>query len=113
MKVHAQPHTKLNEKGEIVHSEVNWHDRRKLETYVEEMGSADRIFGSAKVQKIQDDVVRLWNVVKSEPEISDGQQNRIKALYCGVVRSQRRDLDNCPCPGVPRSRRASSQLLYH
>jgi hypothetical protein len=29
-----------------------------------------------------------------------------------VGRSQRRALDNCPCPGVPQSRRASPRLLY-
>jgi len=32
---------------------------RKLEAYVEEMASTDHISGSANIQKIQDDVVKL------------------------------------------------------
>ena len=84
---------------------------RKLEAYVEEMASPDQISGSVNIQKIQDDVVKLWNVVKSQPEISEEQKNRIKALYDGVVRSLRKAPDSRPRPGVPRSRRSSSQFL--
>jgi fatty acid synthase subunit alpha len=83
----------------------------KLEAYVEEMASADQISGSVNIQKIQDDVVKLWNVVKSQPEISEEQKNRIKALYDGVVRSLRKAPDSRPRPRVPRSRRSSSQFL--
>ncbi|KAI9439787.1 fatty acid synthase [Lactarius indigo] len=105
------PHTDITEKGEIVYSEVNRENVRKLEAYVEEMASADQISGSVNIQKIQDDVVKLWNVVKSQPEISEEQKNRIKALYDGVVLSLRKAPDNRPRPGVPRSRRSSSQFL--
>jgi 3-oxoacyl-ACP reductase-like protein len=83
----------------------------KLEAYVEEMASADQISGSVNIQKIQDDVVKLWNVVNSQPEISEEQKNRIKALYDGMVRSLRKAPDSRPRPGVPRSRRSSSQFL--
>jgi fatty acid synthase subunit alpha, fungi type len=105
------PRTEITEKGDIVYSEVNRENVRKLEAYVEEMASADQISGSVNIQKIQDDVVKLWNVVKSQPEISEEQKNRIKALYDGVVRSLRKAPDNRPRPGVPRSRRSSSQFL--
>jgi fatty acid synthase subunit alpha, fungi type len=105
------PHTEIMEKGEIVYSEVNRENVRKLEAYAEEMASADQISGSVNIQKIQDDVVKLWNVVKSQAEISEEQKNRIKALYDGVFRSLRTAPDNCPRPGVPRSRHLSSQFL--
>ena len=105
------PHTEITEKGDIVYTEVNRKDVRKLEAYVEEMASADQISSSANIQKIQDDVVKLWNVVKSQPEISEEQKNRIKALYDGVVRSLRKAPDSRSRPGVPRSRRSSSQFL--
>ncbi len=94
-----------------MYSEVNRENVRKLEAYVEEMTSADQISGSVNIQKIQDDVVKLWSVVKSQPEISEEQKNRIKALYDGVVLSLRKAPDNRPRPGVPRSRRSSSQFL--
>jgi hypothetical protein len=41
--------------------------------------SADHIPSSVNIQKIQDDVVELWNVVKSQCEICEGQKNHIKA----------------------------------
>ena len=78
---------------------------------MEEMASSDNIPGGINIQKVQDDVLRLWNVVKSQPEISDEQKNRIKTLYEGVVRSLRKGPDSRPRPGIPRSRRSSSQFL--
>lgn len=87
---------------------------RKLEAYLEQMpgASADHISESISIQKIQDYVVKLWNVVKSHPKIREGQKNRIKALYDGVVRSLRKTPDRRPhSSSVPRSRRSSSQFL--
>ena len=55
--------------------------------YVEEMASGDTVSGSVNMEKVQDDVLRSWNVVKSQPGISQEQNNLIKALYEGVVRS--------------------------
>ncbi len=104
------PHTEITEKGEIVYSEVNRENVRKLEAYVEEMASADQISGSVNIQKIQDDVVKLWNVVKSQPEISEEQKSRIKALYDGVVRSLRKAPDNRPL--LHLKRRVGTQWEY-
>jgi fatty acid synthase subunit alpha len=98
-------------RGETIYSEVNWENVHKLEAYVEEMVSVDNISGSVNIQMIQDDVIKLWNVVKSQPEISKEEKNCIKALYDGVVRSLRKVPDNRPCPGVPRGHRSSSQIL--
>jgi hypothetical protein len=67
------------------------------------MASAEQISGSVNIQKIQDGVVKLWNVVKSQPEISEEQKNRIKALYDGVVRSLRNAPDSRLRPGSLRA----------
>ncbi|RPD59601.1 fatty acid synthase [Lentinus tigrinus ALCF2SS1-6] len=104
------PHTEVTEKGDIVYKEVVRENVRKLEAYVEEMASGDTI-ASTNVQKIQEDVLKLWNVVKSQPEISEEQKNRIKALYEGVVRSLRKRPESRTRHGAPRSRRSSSQFL--
>jgi hypothetical protein len=72
------------------------------------MASAYQISGLVNTQKIQDDVVKPWNIVKSQPEISEEQKHRIKALYDGIIRSLRKAPDNRPRPGVPRSHRSSS-----
>ena len=39
--------------------------------YVEEMASADQMSSSVNLQKILDGVIKLWNVVKSQLEISE------------------------------------------
>ena len=82
---------------------------RKLEAYVEEMARSDTVSGAVNIQKVQDDVMKLWTIVKSQPEISDDQKNRIKALYEGFVCSLRTKGAE-PRPRTPRSRRSSSQF---
>ncbi|KAJ7077160.1 fatty acid synthase [Mycena belliarum] len=104
------PHTEVTSKGEIVYSEVVRENVRKLEAYVEEMASGDTVSGAVNINKVQDDVVKLWNVVKSQPGISQEQKNRIKALYEGVVRSLRKAPETRP-RNAPRTRRSSSQFL--
>lgn len=93
-----------------MYSEVVRENVRKLEAYVEEMASADTVTGSVNIEKVQDDVVKLWTLVKSQPGISQDQKNRIKALYEGVVTSLRKGPEPRPRT-TPRSRRSSSQFL--
>jgi fatty acid synthase subunit beta len=104
------PKTEVTAKGDIVYSEVVRENVCKLEAYVEEMASGDTISGSVNIQKFQDEVLKLWTVVKSQPGISQEQKNRIKALY-GVVRSLRKDLEPTHTHATTRSRRSSSQFL--
>ena len=106
------PHTEVTAQGDIIYKEVVRENVRKLEAYVEEMASGDTIAQPSNIQKIQEDVLKLWNVVKSQPEISEEQKNRIKALYEGVVRSLRtKRSESRTRSGAPRSRRSSSQFL--
>ena len=74
------------------------------------MAIGDTVSGTVNIQKVQDDVLKLWAVVKSQPGISQEQKNRIKALYEGVVRSLRKGPDPRSRVGT-RSRRSSSQFL--
>ncbi|KAF8525925.1 hypothetical protein BU17DRAFT_74311 [Hysterangium stoloniferum] len=104
------PRTEVTASGDLVYSEVVRENVRKLEAYVEEMASGDTISGNINIQKVQDDVLKLWNVVKSQPGISQEQKGRIKALYEGVVRSLRKGPDPRPRIGT-RNRRSSSQFL--
>jgi fatty acid synthase subunit beta len=100
----SRNHCALHCLSEVVHENV-----RKLEVYVEEMASGDTVSGSINIQKVQDDVLKLWSVVKSLPEISSDQKNHIKSLYEAVVCSLHNNPD--PSPRTPRSRRSSSQFL--
>ncbi|KAF7374647.1 Fatty acid synthase subunit alpha [Mycena sanguinolenta] len=104
------PHTEVTAKGDIVYSEVVRENVRKLEAYVEEMASGDTVSGAVNINKVQEDVLKLWTVVKSQPGISQEQKNRIKALYEGVVRSLRKGPEPRP-RAASRQRRPSSQFL--
>jgi fatty acid synthase subunit alpha len=102
------PHTEVTEKSDIVYSEVFRENVRKLEAYVEEIASGDTI-STVNIQKVQDDVLKPWTVVRSQPRISQEQKNRIKALYEAVVRSLRKGPEQARTR--TRSRRSSSQFL--
>ena len=53
----------------------------------------------------------MWTVVKSLPEISNDQKNRIKALYDGVVKTRLTvPKPQSPLIGGTPSRRSSSQV---
>ena len=103
------PHTEVTGKGEIKYSEVVRENICNLEAYVKEMASGDTVSGTVNIQKVQDDVLKLWSVVKALPKISSDQKNRIKSLYEGVVRSLNNP-DSNP-RSTPRSRCSSSQFL--
>lgn len=60
------PKAEVTAAGDIVYLEVVRENVRKLEAYVEEMASGDSISGSVNIQKVQDDVLKLWLVVKSQ-----------------------------------------------
>ena len=76
------------------------------------MAAVDTVASNVNVQKVQDDVAKLWTVVKTLPGISDDQKHRVKSLYEGVVRSlYAQKSDPRPRAPVPRARRSSSQFL--
>ncbi|KAF9532470.1 fatty acid synthase [Crepidotus variabilis] len=106
------PKTEITDKGDIKYTEVVREKVRKLEAYVEEMASGDNVSGAVNIQKVQDDVMKLWSVVKSLPEISDDQKNRIRSLYDDVAKSlqQTSEIPESP-PSGSRSRRSSSVFL--
>ena len=72
--------TEVTEKGEIEYSVVVRKNVHKLEAYVEEMANSDTVSRAVNIQKVQDDVLKLWSVVKALPEITNDQKNCIKAL---------------------------------
>ncbi|KAF9518450.1 hypothetical protein BS47DRAFT_1420879 [Hydnum rufescens UP504] len=66
--------------GNIIYMEVVHKNVRKLEAYVEEVAMGGATPHAVNIQKVQDDILKLWNIVKSQPEISQEQKNRIKVL---------------------------------
>jgi fatty acid synthase subunit alpha, fungi type len=73
------------------------------------MASGDIVSDSVNIQKVQDDVLKLWSVVESQPSISLEQKNRIRTLYQGIVRALRKGLES---RGVTsRNRRPSNPFV--
>ena len=101
----------MTAQGDVIYSEVVREGVRKLEAYVEEMATGGPPPTAVNIEKVQEDVLKLWNVVKSQAEISQEQKNRIKALYDGVVRSLRKSTTPETRRIAPRTRRSSSQFL--
>ncbi|KAH8822971.1 fatty acid synthase [Flagelloscypha sp. PMI_526] len=105
------PKTEVTEGGDILYSEIVRENVRKLEAYVEEMASTDPVEASPNIEKVQDDILKLWSLVNSQPGISQEQKNKIRALYEGVASSLRKNGDLTPPTGSQKSRRSSSQFL--
>ena len=105
------PKMEVTPKGDIVYSEVVRENVHKLEAYVEEMASGNTISDDTNIQKVQDDVLKLWTIVKSQPGISQEQKNCIKGLYEGVVQSLRKCVEPARPHISPRIHRSSSQFL--
>jgi fatty acid synthase subunit alpha, fungi type len=55
--------------GDMIYSEVVRDKVRKLDAYVEEMSKAEPATGEVNIHKVQDDVMKLWTTVKTQPEI--------------------------------------------
>ncbi|SPO24499.1 related to fatty acid synthase, beta and alpha chains [Ustilago trichophora] len=112
--VHAPtaPHTEIDARGNIAYSEVKRAGVRKLEAYVKEMAAGSRLLGAGSqvnLDKAQENVAKLWTLIRNEPSVSKLSKATIKSLYSEVVRSlgparQAR----APARQAPRSRRLSS-----
>ena len=107
------PKVEINEKGDIIVTEVVREGVRKLEAYVEEMSSSNAVNTSINVDKVHASVLKLWNVVQSQPGISEEQVSRIKDLYNSVINSlsTKGPETKLKAAPQPRTRRASSQFL--
>ncbi len=112
--VHAPtaPHTEIDSRGNIAYSEVKRVGVRKLEAYVKEMAAGSRLLGAGSqvnLDKAQENVAKLWTLIRNEPSVSKLSKATIKSLYSEVVRSlgparQAR----APARQATRSRRLSS-----
>lgn len=55
----------MTRSGDIIYSEVIREGVRKREAYAKEMATGDPSLSAVNIDKVQEDVLRLWNVVKS------------------------------------------------
>jgi len=107
------PNVEISKNGDIIVTEVVREGVRKLEAYVEEMSSTNAVNAPMTIDKVHASVLKLWNVVQSQPGISEEQVSRIKDLYDSIINSLN---TKGPEPKLkaapqPRTRHASSRFL--
>ncbi|GAA5980800.1 hypothetical protein JCM11641_002656 [Rhodosporidiobolus odoratus] len=108
------PKTTVTAKGDIVVEEVTREGVSRLEKYVAEMAAGSKVtVQSVNLDKVQDQVEKLYKLVKSQPQISKQHMQSIKSLYAEVVRGLGKDAGLAPPKAkiAGRTRRPSSQFL--
>ena len=81
------PHTTIDARGNLVYEEVPRASVRKLEHYVREMADGGKISEYGNRTKVQNDLSRIYKLIKQQHKLSKSSQLEIKTLYADVIRS--------------------------
>ncbi|KAH6716029.1 fatty acid synthase-like protein [Leptodontidium sp. 2 PMI_412] len=81
------PHTTIDARGNLSYSEIPRTSARKLEHYVREMADGGKISEYGNRTKVQNDLSRIYKLIKQQHKLSKSSQLQIKALYGDVIRS--------------------------
>lgn len=64
------PKTEIDAKGSIIYTEAKRAGVRKLESYVKEMAAGTRVGPQVNVDKAQENINKLWTLIRNEPSVS-------------------------------------------
>ncbi|KAL9127698.1 MAG: hypothetical protein Q9217_003471 [Psora testacea] len=81
------PHTAIDGRGNLDYAEIPRSSARKLEHYVREMAEGGKITEYGNRTKVQNDLSRIYKLIKQQHKLSKTSQLQIKSLYENVVRS--------------------------
>ena len=81
------PHLDIDARGNINYTEVPRASVRKLEHYVREMAEGGKLSEYGNRTKVQNDLQRIYKLIKQQHKLSKSSQLQIKSLYANVVRS--------------------------
>ena len=81
------PHTTIDARGNLEYEEVPRASVRKLEHYVREMADGGKISEYGNRTKVQNDLSRIYKLIKQQHKLSKSSQLQIKQLYGDVIRS--------------------------
>ncbi|KAJ4305319.1 beta subunit of fatty acid synthetase [Kalmusia sp. IMI 367209] len=85
--VPTAPHLDIDAKGNMNYSEVQRPSVRKLEHYVKEMAEGGKLSEYGNRTKVQNDLQRIYKLIKQQHKLSKSSQLQIKSLYSNVIRS--------------------------
>ena len=81
------PQTTVDARGNLTYAEVPRESARKLEHYVREMAEGGKISEYGNRTKVQNDLSRIYKLIKQQHKLSKSSQLQIKSLYENVIRS--------------------------
>ena len=81
------PQTTVDMNGNLEYKEVPRPSVRKLEHYVREMADGGKISEYGNRTKVQNDLGRIYKLIKQQHKLSKSSQLQIKSLYENVIRS--------------------------
>jgi len=81
------PHVEVDARGNINYSEVPRPSVRKLEHYVREMAEGGKLSEYGNRTKVQNDLQRIYKLIKQQHKLSKSSQLEIKSLYGNVIRA--------------------------
>ncbi|KAF7856304.1 hypothetical protein EAF04_009832 [Stromatinia cepivora] len=81
------PHTTIDARGNLEYAEIPRSSVRKLEHYVREMADGGKISEYGNRTKVQNDLSRIYKLIKQQHKLSKASQLQIKNLYGDVIRS--------------------------
>ena len=81
------PQTTIDGRGNLDYAEVPRTSARKLEHYVREMADGGKISEYGNRTKVQNDLGRIYRLIKQQHKLSKTSQLEIKSLYVNVIRS--------------------------
>ncbi|KAI9683884.1 MAG: 3-oxoacyl-[acyl-carrier-protein] synthase [Trizodia sp. TS-e1964] len=111
------PQTTIDARGNLAYAEIPRTSARKLEHYVREMAEGGKISEYGNRTKVQNDLARIYKLIRQQQKMSKSSHLQIKTLYANIIRSlamsegQIMPLEN----GYPRkgARRASPSMNGH
>lgn len=81
------PQTTVDVRGNLDYAEVPRASARKLEHYVREMADGGKLSEYGNRTKVQNDLSRIYKLIKQQHKLSKSSQLQIKSLYENVIRS--------------------------
>ena len=81
------PQTTVDGRGNLNYAEIPRTSVRKLEHYVREMADGGKISEYGNRTKVQNDLSRIYKLIKQQHKLSKTSQLQIKSLYENVIRS--------------------------
>ena len=81
------PQTTVDARGNMSYSEVPRTSARKLEHYVTEMAEGGKISEYGNRSKVQNDLGRIYKLIKQQHKLPKSSQLQIKALYENVIQA--------------------------